>query len=352
MKPIDISGWASFAIGDLFDVVKGTRLTKAAILPGDIHFIGSSAMNNGVTAYIGNDDHLHPANTITVCYNGSVGESFYQDEPFWASDDVNVLYPKFGMTRNIALFITPLLREVGRSYSYIDKWKQDTMASDSILLPILSNGSPNWAFIDEFMARVTNSVDDFIREIQGFVRGRVAVNHSGWFNYAIGDLFRIEKGTRLTRADMVPGHIPFIGASLEKNGITAYVGNTGHIHPGGVMTVAYNGQKATGKAFYQPEPFWASDDVNVMYPKFKLSEEIALFLIPLFWEAGKPYAFDNKWGKDVMERTKISLPGIDPQTPDWGRISEMSSSWCESARHTLQALSAIDVLPKSIGIGL
>ena len=50
------------------------------------------------------------------------------------------------------------------------------------------------------------------------------------------------------------------------------VGNTDHLHPGGVITIAYNGQKATGKAFWQPKPFWASDDVNVLYPKFDLTE--------------------------------------------------------------------------------
>lgn len=337
MRSIDVNGWASFAIGDLFNVVKGTRLTKAAMLPGDIHFIGSSAMNNGVTAHIGNDEHLHPANTITVCYNGSVGESFYQDEPFWASDDVNVLYPKFEMTRNIALFITPLLREVGRSYSYIDKWKQDAMAADSILLPTTFNGSPDWAYMDKLMAVVAGSVDAFVSKIQGSARDRAPVGRSGWKNYLIGDLFRIEKGTRLTRADMIPGSTPFIGASLENNGITAHVGNTGHVHPGGVMTVAYNGQKATGKAFYQPAPFWASDDVNVLYPKFGLTENIALFLIPLFWEAGKPYAFDDKWGKEVMAKSVIPLPADDAGCPNWTLIEEMSSAWRESANYMLDA---------------
>ena len=56
------------------------------------------------TAKIANKEHLHKGGTITVSYNGSVGETFYQEEPFWASDDVNVLYPKFNLTKNIAMF--------------------------------------------------------------------------------------------------------------------------------------------------------------------------------------------------------------------------------------------------------
>ena len=78
---------------------------------GNINFIGASAVNNGVTAHIGNSEHLHPANTITVSYNGSVGEAFYQTQIFWASDDVNVLYPQFHLTPQIALFIQPIIRK-------------------------------------------------------------------------------------------------------------------------------------------------------------------------------------------------------------------------------------------------
>lgn len=112
MARIDTSRWKCFAIGQIFDVIKGTRLTKANMKTGNIRFIGSSAMNNGCTAMVGNTENMHPANKITVCYNGSVGETFYQDQPFLASDDVNVLYPKFDMTKEIALFIVPLIKTI------------------------------------------------------------------------------------------------------------------------------------------------------------------------------------------------------------------------------------------------
>lgn len=154
MVRIDTSEWRPFAIGSIFKVVKGTRLTKANMSPGDIRFIGSSAMNNGVTAHIGNTECLHPANTITVCYNGSVGETFYQDEQFWASDDVNVLYPKFDMTRNIALFIAPLIKAISAKYNYIDKWKQEVMSSDEISLPVNLSGEPDWSYMNAYMAKV------------------------------------------------------------------------------------------------------------------------------------------------------------------------------------------------------
>ena len=154
MAKIDTSQWRKFAIGDLFDVIKGTRLTKANMKPGEMRFIGSSAMNNGVTASISNAERIHPANTLTVCYNGSVGETFYQDEPFSASDDVNVLYPKFPMTKPIGLFLAPLIRSVGKKYAFVDKWKQESMKLDTIKLPIKSDGFPDWNYMDSFMQNV------------------------------------------------------------------------------------------------------------------------------------------------------------------------------------------------------
>lgn len=120
-KKVDTREWGSFALGTLFNIVKGKRLTKAEMKSGKTPFIGSSALNNGCTAMIGNDKNQHPENTITVCYNGSVGETFYQDQPYIASDDVNVLYPKFTMNRQIALFIVPLIKGVSSRYDYIDR---------------------------------------------------------------------------------------------------------------------------------------------------------------------------------------------------------------------------------------
>lgn len=68
-------------------------------------------------------------------YSGSIGESFYQDEPFWVSDDVNVLYARFEMNPSIALFIIPLIRVLGSKYGYTNKWKSETVGADRVKLP-------------------------------------------------------------------------------------------------------------------------------------------------------------------------------------------------------------------------
>lgn len=145
---LDISSWKLFQISELFNVQKGKRLTKADMKDGKIRFIGASAINNGITAYISNDEHLHPQNTITLSYNGSIGEAFYQDEMFWASDDVNVLYPKFKMNREMAFFIIPLLKTAGKRYAFIDKWKKEDMEKSKIPLPVDKDGNPDYKYME------------------------------------------------------------------------------------------------------------------------------------------------------------------------------------------------------------
>jgi hypothetical protein len=163
-KKVDTREWASFALGALFNIVKGKRLTKAEMKSGETPFIGSSALNNGCTAMIGNDKNQHHENTITVCYNGSVGETFYQDQPYIASDDVNVLYPKFTMNRQIALFIVPLIKGVSSRYDYIDKWKKEAMEADKIYLPVDKTGQPDWAYMEEYMRKVEEKTENTLNQ--------------------------------------------------------------------------------------------------------------------------------------------------------------------------------------------
>ena len=150
-RKIDCEHWKPFPIGNLFEIVKGTRLTKANMLPGDTNFIGASYENNGVTMHISNKGHIHPAGTITVSYNGAhTGVAFYQDEEFWASDDINVLYPKFPINKDIAMFLLPIIKKTGAKYGFIDKWEKEVMAQDELMLPS-KDGKPDWEYMEKYI---------------------------------------------------------------------------------------------------------------------------------------------------------------------------------------------------------
>lgn len=141
-------------INTIFDIKKGKRLTKDNMIPGTINFIGSTSVNNGVTAKVSNSSHIHNGNTITVTYNGSVGEAFYQTDSFWASDDVNVLTFKRLLNERLAMFFCTSLRKSGKKYGYTYKWTKELMEKDEIILPVTSSGSIDYKFMETYIRAI------------------------------------------------------------------------------------------------------------------------------------------------------------------------------------------------------
>lgn len=279
-------------------------------------------------------------NTITV---DMFGHTIFRDYPYTMVTHARVfaLIPKNVVSKSVGQFVAGVLNRQLLNYAYDNMCSFRKVENEFIKLPATPSGEPDWVYMDEYMSGVMEEAKASLENMGKVEKELHSADISGWKRFTIGSLFEIEKGTRLTRAAMIDGDTPFIGATLENNGITARVGNTGHVHPGGLMTVAYNGQKATGKAFYQPIPFWASDDVNVLYPKFSLTENIALFLAPLFWEAGRPYSFGDKWGKDVMENDCLTLPADTSGDPDWTYMDEYMRTVMERAQFDLSAMLSI-----------
>jgi hypothetical protein len=91
-------------------------------------------------------------NCITVNYNGSVGEAFYQSNPFWASDDVNVLYAKdWTMNKYIALFIATVIKANRYKFSYGRKWTLEKMKNSLIKLPVTQQCLPDWDYMENYI---------------------------------------------------------------------------------------------------------------------------------------------------------------------------------------------------------
>ena len=124
------------------------------MLPGQVPYVGASDRNNGVTAFIGQEP-IHSGGTISVSYNGSVAEAFYQPVAFWATDDVNVLYPKgFALTPETALFICTVIRLEKYRFSYGRKWHLDRMRESIIRLPATATGQADWDVMQSSIEQV------------------------------------------------------------------------------------------------------------------------------------------------------------------------------------------------------
>lgn len=149
--------WCEFNVAGengLFTIKPGKRLTKSEQHEGETFFIGATKFNNGLTGYI-DAEPLYYEPCITVNYNGSVAEAFYQEVPFWNSDDVKVWIPNFQFNKYIAFFLITIIRQQQQHYSYGIKWNQTKMEKTKIKLPfcIGKDGEkiPDWNYMEKFI---------------------------------------------------------------------------------------------------------------------------------------------------------------------------------------------------------
>ncbi|MCI9533967.1 MAG: N-6 DNA methylase [Lachnospiraceae bacterium] len=156
-RPYDPESWHEFSVGGeegLFDVKPGVRLTKSDQKPGPTPFLGATKYNNGITGYI-SEDPVYYGPCITVNYNGSVAEAYFQAGGFFNSDDVKAWMPRFDLNVYKAMFIITIIQLQKQHYIYDRKWNGGAMESTELKLPFVYNERgekiPDWEYMECFI---------------------------------------------------------------------------------------------------------------------------------------------------------------------------------------------------------
>lgn len=292
-------------ISEIFDVSYGTKFDMNKMSKSkksNIAFISRSSKNNGMVAYVDKYNSTPPLQPglLTVTLGGTyVLSAFLQELPFYTAQNVAVLTPKDELTKEEKLYYCTCITK--NRYRYGAFGREANRTLKDLLIPSIKD-IPEWVNetkLDRFK--------DLDKKIINTPPSNLAVE--GWIEFKYIELFEIKKGLRLTKANMTQGGNPFIGSTDSNNGLTARIGQN-PIHKGNTITVNYNG--SVGEAFYQPKDFWASDDVNVLYPKEskfpKFNQFIALFLIVVIKSERYRFNYGRKWHKERMEQSIIRLP--------------------------------------------
>lgn len=146
LEPVSTEGWGNFRYTDLFEIVRGQGPTQAEAKarPGTTPFVSASDSNNGISAFT-SIAPTHAGGALTVATNGSVGETFFQPQPFLASSDVAVLTPKKRIPTEALFAIAALIRREGKlKYGYGRKWGLQRMSESAIKLPVTADGQPDF----------------------------------------------------------------------------------------------------------------------------------------------------------------------------------------------------------------
>jgi hypothetical protein len=295
-------------VKDLFTLTQGNsfelmnmELSKIS----EINFVSRTAQDNGVVAQVC-ADIVKPfsAGCITVALGGSVLSAFVQLKPFYTAFHIAVLTPKTDLTLQEKLYYCMCIQANAYRYSYgrqANKTLKDIELPDSV---------PAWVHGVSVSPYTTANSNCAL----------TLHNTENWQEFDLGQLFDFVKGKRLRKEDMLEGSTNYLGAISENNGIRQLV-DAPAIFKANCITVNYNG--SVGEAFYQSAPFWATDDVNVLYAKgWTLNKYIALFIATVIKANRYKFSYGRKWTMEKMKKSPVKLPATPQGSPDWDYMEQ------------------------------
>ncbi len=352
MMRINTEKWKEFKISDLF-FVTGSTTTPKSKLDLDSSFpypyVTTAGTNNGVCGY--SNKYTEEGNVLTVD-SAVLGTTFYQKDNFTASDHVEKLVPKFEITENIALFISSIMNGTARiyGYAYNEKRSQTALKKETLYLPIKSDESPDWEYMDAFMGEIIEKSSyafEILNSVNKIIKKR-KIDLTGWKRFHLYDenLFMIDMGNKFDKAKMthINPSINFVGRANANNGITTCVDRIKSINPfkAGCMTVSLGGEYL-GSCFIQPLDFYTSQNVIVLIPRWNMSFYIKQFISTMVFKESRTYykAFKDELNRHIKTDFSFLLPSTDDGKPDWRYMENYMKDIYEQAECRVQSLICI-----------
>ena len=325
---LDNRNWKEFFLEDIVSINGGKRLTKADMQLGNMPFIGASELNNGITAFTCSINESIDNNVLGVNYNGSVGFAFYHPYRAIFSDDVKRIKWKSSLHNNryTLLFLASMIGQQKCKYAYGYKFNSQRMKRQKILLPIQSNNTIDWGFMEAYMKQKERQI--LKPTIERLCKRLIISDISGggkslcsnWKAFYFTEVFtEIQRGKRLKKADHEQGNTPYASSTSLNNGIDGFVGNDGSVRKfDDCLTLANSG--SVGCAFYHQYTFVASDHVTKL-KRTGLDKYAYLFMIPIINRLSEKYSFNREINDERIKREKLLLPATDKGEIDFAFMS-------------------------------
>lgn len=341
---MNTSSWKWFRYDEIFDIKHGFYNKKPEDNPeGDIPFIGATDSNNGVTSHsdletIANttktgDGSNSPMeekifeNCIAVTNNGSVGYAYYQAKPFTCTHDVNPLYLKgHEINPYIALFLCTLIEKERFRWAYGRKWRPIRMPSSKIKLPVTSEGTPDWKYMEDFVKdQIIPQLPKKAQKVwlqkydtQPMQQEKMKLNTDEWKWFLPSDIFTeisIAPSSDLNSLELDPLGVNYLSRAVVNNGYECKVKrDESKVTRGNFISVVMVGVPSF--AFYQKNDVICSQNILVLrYPA--INQYNALFLCTILQKDGYRYSYGRTLSKANFLQTRIKLPVTPAGTPNW-----------------------------------
>ena len=338
--------WGIFLIGDLFSVKRPPARNKDDYEVGDIPFVASGSVNNGVMKCCKplENEKLDEAGCITV--SPVDGSAFYQPYSFLgrggAGSSILMLYAD-NLNLYSGQFIAKMIANTcACKYKYGHMGNKDGIKRERIMLPVDENNNPDYQFMEDYVKELMEKKRQqylaYCKEQLKIFGGYslIPLADKQWKSFFIVDVFdTIQRGKRLKVADHLVGEVPYVSSSALNNGVDNFVSNDKGVRKfSDCLSLANSG--SVGSSFYEPFEFVASDHITHLKSK-AFNKYHYLFLATMTGRLSQKYNFNREINDKRISREIILLPINDKGKPDYEYMEKYSKNLlCEKIQRYIK----------------
>ncbi len=316
MKKINTSDWKEFNFNELFIIERGESMYIADSTEGSYPYVSASSNNNGISLYV--DKFNRDGNYISINYDGSVGDAFFQSNRFFASEKTATLRIKNHiLTERIALFLITLIKREKFRFSYGRKWAVNSVMPYSTLkIPVKSDGNPDWQYMENYIKSLhSKPITTTNKSVAS------TVDTTSWQEFKFKNLISsISKAKAHTKEEVeeCPYYendaIPFVSRTESNNSVDIIVHSTDleGIEKGNAIVIG----DTTSTISYQAEDFVAGDHIVVIRAPW-LTLYTGLFIVSVLRKERYRYSYGRAYTVDLIKNTILKLPTTAEGKPDW-----------------------------------
>ena len=320
--------WGEFFIGGLdglFNVI-GTKTTHPSVLEigGNVPRVTCAATNNAIDDFYCNE--ATEKGCVLTVDSATIGYVSYQLNDFIATDHVEKIVSKSGsINKYTGLFLKSCIdkSKIGK-YGYGYKFSQKRIVRQKILLPIDSNGNPNWQFMEDYIKQemkvqsrtVASYYENKLMKL-GFELLDLEVE---WKEFFFTDIFKeIKRGKRLTKSNQIDGDTPYVSSTGINNGVDNFICNDEKVRKyTNNLSLANSG--SVGSCFYHNYEYIASDHITALTSEHA-DEYIYKFMSTIISRLEEKYSFNREINDKRISREKLFLPIDKNGEPHWEYMS-------------------------------
>ena len=332
---LDSVEWREFRIKDIFQTFIGNNglqvhtggyIKKSKFIESNIPRITVKETNNGIDDYVYSTDKNFRVfeNFISVSFLGGV---FYH--PYKASIDMKVhalVIENIQLNKYIAQFLINSIKNNIKYSSYGNQLSSTDLPRVKIILPILSEGNPNWQFMEDYikqkMKEQSQKIVNYYENKLFKLSFELLDLEVEWKEFKIKDIFSIKSVKGKTITTYKNGKIPYISTSSNNNGLSNFIDTKENISNKNCISIDPIG----GKAFFHEYDFvgrgGAGSAINLLYNE-NLDKYSALFVCKIIENnAINKASYGIQLNGNRLKNLKIILPIDKSGNPHWEYMSK------------------------------